>query len=167
MGIRHDAERMERHFDVIFYLYFCLKKHTQMKISNRKAIEYFEALNRIPVNTKEGTPINDKLSYAVSKNRRNLVKVIENYNDAILDIENKYCATDKDGIILSPVSYKKEVINDKTAETRRLLEDEVEIEPYYVKDSKRLKTLHLERLMSLEGLLFESSEEFLDKEEKE
>lgn len=128
-----------------------------MTITYQEAIQIINALAAVPVK-KEGLPINDKLTYAVTRNLDRLKPILQEYNDKVSDIAVELCATDKDGNIYEPKKFTPEKEKERVARVREVLQEVVEFEPYTLKNVKRLHMLDLDILMALKGVLIDEDE---------
>ena len=128
-----------------------------MTITYQEAVEILNALSAIAIK-KGDTPINDKLTYAVTRNITRLKPIIEAYNEKVNDIATELCSVDKDGNIYDPKKFTPEKEKERMARVREVLQQVVEFEPYTPKDAKRLRTLDLEILTTLKGVLIDEDE---------
>lgn len=133
---------------------------TMTSITYKKAFAAYRALDSIQ-KEKDGRQINDKLSYAATKNMKALEAIAQKFNSLNEDKMIELCSTDKDGNITEPKKFTPEKERQRKAFAEELAETEVPFVPFFTPDTKRISTLPMGTLMELEGILFENIDDIL------
>jgi hypothetical protein len=112
----------------------------------------------------------DKLSYACKKVLDRLKEPANKFNSALEDIDLEHASVDKEGNLVyldgdKGFKYTKEAMKKRKADIVKLLDEAIEVEPYYCTQlPERYAELSIQFKEILEGLVVEPKIEVEDPE---